>query len=288
MPLRFWECRDAHITVTAEKIGERNEPSGSLGNGEGKGWRVYRSASFTRRIFLPFLSVFCHFFSHSGAWSQVEGFGAYAFLKKLYMHVVFVYSWCIKGKASSKISRRASIWKVVSDCLFIFFKFLYFGLWNCSSRSGTVNSFLTALVKIGLYGPMIKKFVKNCVTSDRHQVWHTGSRQLKPITWLVSVPNRWYASRNDVLKTHKNGRRRGKEFVTALAIKKLNTFGDEFQPNMSLTMNLKAFESQTPRFDLHVVPEVVLKSFSTPWGTPLYKLYRYVPPHRVGFCAVLV
>ena len=53
---------DAHITVTAEKIGERNEPSVSLRNGEGKGRRVYRSASFTRRIFLPFRSVFCHFF----------------------------------------------------------------------------------------------------------------------------------------------------------------------------------------------------------------------------------
>ena len=25
-----------------------------------------------------------------------------------------------------------------------------------------------------------------------------------------------------------------------------------------------------------------------PGGTPLYKPYRYVPPHRVGFCAVLV
>ena len=40
----------------------------------------------------------------------------------------------------------------------------------------------------------------NCVISDRHQIWPTGSRQLKPITGLVSVPNRWYASRNDVLK----------------------------------------------------------------------------------------
>ena len=126
-----------------------------------------------------------------------------------------------KGESpSSKISRRASIWKVVSDCLFIFFKFLYFGLWNCSSRSGTVYSFLTALVKIGLYGPMIKKLVKNCVTSDRHQIWPTGSRQLKPIAGLVSVSNRWYASRNDVLKTNKNGGRRGKEFVAALNVKK--------------------------------------------------------------------
>ena len=126
-----------------------------------------------------------------------------------------------KGESpSSKISRRASIWKVVSDCLFIFFKFLYFGLWNCSSRSGTVYSFLTALVKIGLYGPMIKKLIKNCLTSDRHQIWPTGSRQLKPIAGLVSVPNRWYASRNDVLKTNKNGGRLGKEFVAALNVKK--------------------------------------------------------------------
>ena len=36
----------------------------------------------------------------------------------------------------------------------------------------------------------------------------------------ISVPNRWYASRNDVVKTHKNWGRRGKEFVAALAIKK--------------------------------------------------------------------
>ena len=61
---------------------------------------------------------------------------------------------------------------------------------------------------------------KNCVTSDHHQIWPTGSRRHKPITGLVSLPNRWYASRNDVLKTHKNGGGRGKEFVASLAIKK--------------------------------------------------------------------
>ena len=53
---------DAIITVTAEKIGERNEPSGSLGNGEGKGWRVYRSATLYSQNFFAFSFRFLPFF----------------------------------------------------------------------------------------------------------------------------------------------------------------------------------------------------------------------------------
>ena len=109
----------------------------------------------------------------------------------------YKWFWWVRGPAATQAQDRLP-------------NFLRYGA-PCARGAAlkTLNSFLTALVKIGPCCPMFEKFVKNCVTSDRHQIWPKGSRQLKPITGLVSVPNRWYASRNDVLKTHKNGGRRG-------------------------------------------------------------------------------
>ena len=132
-----------------------------------------------------------------------------------------MYLWCINGKALREkfLGEKAHEKLLVIACLY--FLNFFISAYRIAHQDQELLTHFWQFVKIWLYGHMIKKFVKNCFTpADRHQIWPTGSRQLKPITGLVSVPNRWYASRNDVSKTHKNGGRHGKQFVAALAIKK--------------------------------------------------------------------